>query len=281
MDLRVMSDLHLEVAGRGEKKNDPAFRLECTESDRERVLILAGDVDVDRQAAFFAARYAASFRAVIHVCGNHEFYKGGSPQRLPAKLREALASAGADNAHVLENSAVDVGSVRFIGATLWTDFNQGDPEALRVARNTMNDFQRIRCGTKSAPYVNRFLPQAAYRLHRESRAFIEQAVLGAHAEGMTPVVVTHHAPYPPAGPDGPALSFSYGSDLSALIKEIRPALWIHGHTHDSVDTTIHGCRVVANPRGYEGIEPVPGFDPDWVLTVGANAPVREEGANDG
>ncbi|MDN3517262.1 metallophosphoesterase [Aquisalimonas lutea] len=279
MELRVMSDLHLEIAGRGRGRKDPAFELTCTDADRDRVLVLAGDTDVDRHAAAFAARQAASFRAVVQVLGNHEYYKGGSPQRLPAKLREHVAAAGTENVHVLDDATVDVGGVRFIGATLWTDFNGADPEALRVARNVMNDFQRIRCGTEAAPYAHRFLPQAALRLHRASTAFIEQAVLSAHAAAMVPVVVTHHAPYPPEGPDGSPLSFSYGSDLGALIHRARPALWIHGHTHECVDTTIHGCRVVANGRGYAGIEPVPGFDPARVVRV-APAAATEQGPGD-
>lgn len=281
MELRVMSDLHLEIAGRGQGKKDEPFVLDCIDADRDRVLVLAGDTDVDRHAAAFAARQAPSFRAVIQVLGNHEYYKGGSPQRLPAKLREHLAAAGVDNVHVLENTTVDVGGVRFIGATLWTNFNGADPEALRVARHTMNDFQRIRCGTEAAPYVHRFLPQVALRLHRASRAFIEQAVADARAEAMVPVVVTHHAPYPPEGPNGPPLSFSYGSDLGALINRVRPALWIHGHTHECVDTTLHGCRVVANGRGYAGIEPVPGFDPNRVVRVDPAVGNEQGYRNDG
>ncbi len=65
LSLRVMSDLHLEVAGRSAKRGDASFTLDCDAEDRQRVLVLAGDIDVDRQAAVFAVRYASDFRAVI------------------------------------------------------------------------------------------------------------------------------------------------------------------------------------------------------------------------
>ncbi|QIT55014.1 hypothetical protein HC341_07165 [Aquisalimonas sp. 2447] len=269
-----MSDLHLEIAGRGESRKNVPFLLDVTDADQERVLVLAGDTDVDRQAACFAARQAPHFRAVIQVLGNHEYYKDGSTTRLPTKLRAYLAGLEASNVHILDNDAQDLDRVRFIGATLWTDFNAGAPETMRVAGESMNDFKRIRCGTEAAPYGRPFRPHTAYRLHQISRAFIEQAVLQAHADGQVPVVVTHHAPYLPEGLDGPPLSFAYGSDLSDLIRRTRPALWIHGHTHACVDTTIAGCRVVANARGYAGIEPVAGFDPERVVDL-------QEGRGDG
>lgn len=267
MEIRVLSDLHLEFNGRGLSRKDPAFELPVTDADRDRILVLAGDTDVDERAVDFPLRLAGRFRAIIQVLGNHEYYKGGSPQRLPQKLRQRVAGAGTGNVYVLENGSVDVGQVRFIGATLWTDFKRGDQDALREARNTMNDFHRIRHGTSTAPYIRRFLPESAYRLHIQSRTFIEDAILGAHADGVTPIVVTHHAPYLPAGSNGPPLSFSYGSDLTELIESTQPWLWAHGHTHDVMDTVLHGCRVVSNPRGYAGSEPAKGFDPSKVIQV--------------
>ena len=32
--------------------------------------------------------------------------------------------------------------------------------------------------------------------------------------------------------------------------EHGPDLWIHGHTHDTIDRDLHGTRVVCNPSGY-------------------------------
>jgi hypothetical protein len=35
-----------------------------------------------------------------------------------------------------------------------------------------------------------------------------------------------------------------------LLRAQRPALWLHGHTHASVDCTVGETRIVCNPFGY-------------------------------
>jgi Icc-related predicted phosphoesterase len=47
------------------------------------------------------------------------------------------------------------------------------------------------------------------------------------------------------------------------------ALWIHGHTHESMDYTLAGTRVVCNPRGYLPDEPNPGFEAGFVVELPA------------
>jgi Icc-related predicted phosphoesterase len=44
-------------------------------------------------------------------------------------------------------------------------------------------------------------------------------------------------------------------------------LWVHGHTHDSVDLDIAGTRVVCNPRGYAPDDLNPEFQPGLVVEV--------------
>jgi hypothetical protein len=44
-------------------------------------------------------------------------------------------------------------------------------------------------------------------------------------------------------------------------------LWVHGHTHNAVDYQVGQGRVVSNPRGYVGREPVLAFDPELVVQV--------------
>ena len=127
--------------------------------------------------------------------------------------------------HFLENDSVTIDSVRFIGATLWTDFRiEGNPEfAMAHARERMNDYRQIAWQTK--PW-QRFLPCHACRLHQDSRRFIATAL---QSEPVTTVVVTHHLPHPlslPSRFQGDALNAAYASDLSDLIETGRPALWV-------------------------------------------------------
>jgi hypothetical protein len=55
-----------------------------------------------------------------------------------------------------------------------------------------------------------------------------------------------------------------------LILKYKPALWIHGHTHSSVDTYVGGTRIVCNPRGYvygNGQIENPNFDPTFTVEI--------------
>jgi Icc-related predicted phosphoesterase len=168
--------------------------------------------------------------------------------------------------HILENEAVEIGDVRFVGATLWTDFrlNDGDPElAMAAAQSGMNDYRKIKFS--KLPYQT-FKPIHAYRKHHESRAFLRSALDDSSARKT--VVVTHHAPsarsIKPELHSDP-LSACYASDLEALIVDGKPSLWVHGHIHHKVDYQVGGSRVLANPHGYpgEGTE----FDPALVIEI--------------
>ena len=97
----------------------------------------------------------------------------------------------------------------------------------------------------------------------EECAFIEDEFAGAARDGTTAVVITHHAPTPRSiAPrfHGNALNPAFASNLERLIVRYQPALWIHGHMHNSVDVTLGETRVVANPAGYNRGEN-PGYDP--------------------
>jgi hypothetical protein len=67
------------------------------------------------------------------------------------------------------------------------------------------------------------------------------------------VVVTHHLPsqrcVAPQWAGHPLNPF-FVCELDALIQERRPAIWIHGHTHDSVDVRVGETRILCNPFGY-------------------------------
>jgi hypothetical protein len=71
-------------------------------------------------------------------------------------------------------------------------------------------------------------------------------------------VITHHSTH--AGSvqtkcAGDRLNPAFASDLSGLVRE-PVQLWIHGHTHASMDYELNGTRVVRNPRGYLPQQPI-------------------------
>jgi Icc-related predicted phosphoesterase len=83
------------------------------------------------------------------------------------------------------------------------------------------------------------------------------------------VVISHHLPAlksiaPRYAND--ALNPAFASRLEDVIERYRPALWIHGHTHDPCDYELFQTRVVCNP-GYPGEYGRAGFKPDLTVVV--------------
>ena len=47
---------------------------------------------------------------------------------------------------------------------------------------------------------------------------------------------------------------AYYSNMTELMFDKKPALWVHGHVHASFDYMMGDTRVVCNPRGYVGVD---------------------------
>ena len=252
MRLHILSDLHLGV----QDMASPEVDADLT--------ILAGDI---RRPAPAAMAWAATLgRPVLYVPGNHEFYGGSIPQ-----VRRALdRSAREYGVQLLDQATRVIGGVRFVGATLWTDFAlfgmEGKDLAMTASAKFMRDFKVIRNGDGSV-----FTPADSCALFAEQYAWLA-SVLDDPFDGPT-VVITHHAPTPrsvhPRFADSP-VSAAFASDCTALMG--RAVLWVHGHTHDSFDYTVDGTRVVCNPRGYcpGAVVENPQFNPCLCLDVGAH-----------
>jgi predicted phosphodiesterase len=254
MKLHVLSDLHLSVAP-----------LEAPETDAD-VVILAGDIARPREAIEWAGGFA---KPVLYVPGNHEFY-GGS---IPGTIRQLREHARASNVHVLDDDAVTIGGVRFLGTTLWSDFRlfgagEARDVAIEAALRFVRDFTRIRIDDRSA---TAFTPAESAALFARHARWLESRLVEPF-DGPT-VVITHHAPSRQSThsrfADSP-LNVCFVSDAEELVGTSGAALWIHGHTHDSFDYVVGATRVVCNPRGYakNGVNENVHFDPRLVLEVG-------------
>ena len=131
----------------------------------------------------------------------------------------------------------------------------------------VRDFSRIR----STPDGDeKFTPALSQSLFDRAVAWLKQQFAVAH-DGPT-VVITHFAPARgsiAAKFAGSPLNACFVSDLESQIRRWQPALWLHGHVHDSVDYRIGNTRVVANPRGYapKGVVENQSFDPTLTIDV--------------
>ncbi len=234
MKIRLLSDLHLE------------FEELPIRQGGEDVVVLAGDIALGTSGIEWAKKTFSC--PVIYVAGNHEFYAHHFDDLIP----DLRAAAAGSNVHFLENDAVIIDSVRFVGATLWTDFNiYGTPRySMGVAEELMSDFRVIRDGAQKRR--RRLLPRRTAERFQASLAAVERLV-EVPFSGKT-VVVTHHLPSPASvAPQyrGDSCTPAFASDLDEFILQ-HPAIgyWVHGHTHDSVDTMVGTTRILCNPGGY-------------------------------
>ncbi|MEH6498996.1 MAG: metallophosphoesterase [Pseudoalteromonas distincta] len=245
MRIHVLSDLHNEF--------DP-FIPEVTDVD---VVILAGDIDVKARGVAWAK--SAFPGRVLYICGNHEFYSGHLKRTLE-KMREEAD----ERVQILDRDEVIVGGVRFLGATMWTDFTATGSQSMasQSAQGGMNDFRQIRTDN-----FRRIKPFDLIEQSEKTRQWLSTRLECPH-EGPT-VVVTHHAPSLRSLQDNPHagghMDAAYANSWEGLMGTDRVALWVHGHSHTAVDYEVAGTRVVCNPRGYPGEET--GFNAHLVLTL--------------
>ncbi|MGJ9418333.1 metallophosphoesterase [Massilia sp. CMS3.1] len=163
MRLLVLSDLHLEVWGAHVPRIDVSI-------SRPDVVILAGDIHTKFRAPSWAAEIFREL-PVVYVAGNHEFY-GDSIE----KTGEAIAQECAryPNIYPLNCGEYIYRGVRFLGATLWTDFSLFGPDrkwsAMLDARTVMNDYRRISVATSG---YRKLQPQDTVRLHVKTRLVID------------------------------------------------------------------------------------------------------------
>ena len=267
MKIAVCSDLHLEFQD-----------IDLQNTEGANVLILSGDImiaedlhnhkhfdynpytsgalaDLGRRQSTalrfrdFLKRCSFQFPHVIYVAGNHEFYHGRWKASLD-HLREECAVF--PNVYFLERDVKVIDDVTFIGATLWTDMNKGDPLTLHAINDMMNDFKIIR--NDEHGYTKLRPAHAMYR-HQQTISYLKSILPDMKDRKI--VFVGHHAPSKqsthPKYQNNQLMNGGYSSDLSEFIlNHPEIVLWTHGHTHDPFDYMIGTTRIVCNPRGYSG-----------------------------
>lgn len=265
MRLLVLSDLHVEHA---------PFAATAPR-DAYDAVVLAGDIGQATLALHWARRTFPD-APIVQIAGNHEYF-----DTVRERARDAMREAARRlEVRLLDDEAVAIDGVEFLGCTVWTDFRLHEREGRPVrmpaaavmegARRVMLDYMKIEVDDPAAPGgVRRFTPPDSVALHERSLRWLADALARPHTGPR--VVVTHHlpswrsvAPSFAAAPSNPA----FASDLDALLPSAD--LWVHGHTHTSHDYLAGGCRVVCNPRGYPmragGFENAR-FDPARIVAV--------------
>ncbi|MFV9475345.1 metallophosphoesterase [Advenella sp. RU8] len=242
----IHSDLHTEFSA-------------CTITNLPEldVLVLAGDMgDLSSMAHFLGRiRREAPGLPVLYVLGNHEYY-GLEFEKAKQYYRQLCE---AYQVTLLDNEVVQIGDVLFVGSTLWTDFSlagQADI-SMQWARKKIPDFRKIHCYSANGSLVA-MQPANTVKEYKKACAFIREALLSENKAVRKKVVVSHFLPA------FELLATAYRQDADALIQSAYWAtdiphlyqladVWIYGHSHDCIETTVGATRFLSNQRGYSKV----------------------------
>ena len=267
MKLQLLSDIHFE--------SSPDFVPEpAPDAD---LLVLAGDIGSYQRGSALTARGVPDFGLapfarhadgtgwpvpVIYVPGNHE-YDALDFDDTHARLRETAERLGLI---WLERETRVLDGVRFIGTTLWTDFDAlapRGPTASLTAQLTAREkaFRAANHYLRMAATTRAGLPFLAEEMREQALVCQDwlRAALAQPFDGPT-VAVTHFAPSLRSRDPRYGLVPGTAGFCNALDDLLPQAqLWLHGHLHTPVDYLAQGlqadgsswqCRVHANPLGY-------------------------------
>ena len=252
------------------------------------ILILAGDIGSYQAGSllqgddfglnrFSPRRPDSRWPRVFYLPGNHEF-DALDYDATYLKLRSTCEALGIE---WLERETITVGSVRFIGTTLWSDF-----EALAKSKPTMAE--QMGALEKAYRAANFYLGKnttsrnGAPMLAEDIRALAHECQRWLHTALAVPfdgttVAVTHFAPTlrsadPRYGLTPGTAGFCNSLDHLLPLSQV----WMHGHLHCANDFVVEGtedgkpfsCRVVANPRGYPEKGEDKAFQEAFVVELG-------------
>lgn len=255
MHIQLLSDLHLEENSAFQPQRAPGAD----------VLVLAGDIGSYQGGSALSAlgdedfglgRFADWPVPVIVVPGNHE-YDALDFDATHARLRATCERLGLI---WLERETIVLHGVRFVGTTLWADFDALAPrgstasladqlQARHKAFRAADYYLRIAATTRGgAPFLAEQIREHALVCQAWLRAALAEPF-----DGPT-VVVTHFAPSLRSADPRYGLRPGTAGFCNALDDLLPQAdLWLHGHLHCAIDWRDDSgrCRVVANPLGYE------------------------------
>jgi Icc-related predicted phosphoesterase len=252
MRLQLLSDLHFEF----HPDHGRSF-VESLDPSGVDVLVVAGDLAVGdgliQALNLLCARYRNS--RVAYVLGNHESYGSN-----PIETIERVKAAEVANPNLIWLDCSDVTFLHYpsqeksskvvrrtLGATLW--FPRDDSNL--QAKACLTDFSAIE---DFEPWV--------YQQNRRAVGYLQKELQPGD------IVVTHHLPSPQCiAPQhvGSPLNPYFVCDMTDLIMQRKPSMWMFGHTHSSVDIQIGETRMLCNPLGYLGSESNSEFDSHLIV----------------
>ena len=187
MRIWTISDLHLT-------QRDALDLIKPDRFPEADVCVIAGDVcDRINLAVNWVGKVIRPHMPVIFVPGNHEFYAS----TLDGTRRNATMLCAALGVTLLDDAAVTIDGIRFVGGTLWTDFKLNGASGDDVARSmtevrvSMADYGET--SVLDFDTYRQMRPDDTLRQHEGTRAFLTEEF--EREPDLPTVVVTHHAPH--------------------------------------------------------------------------------------
>ena len=190
--ISIYSDLHLEFGYQELPGGD--------------VLVLAGDIcearnvfkdyrqtkTADHAAGtfpywdFFNIE-CAKYKKVFYVLGNHEHYHGKFH-----KTYNELKAILPNNITLLEKEYFEYNGVVFLGGTLWTDLNKGNPITVLTVKDFINDYRVIQNFYPARSLYYKLTPEVTVAEFRKTKEYFKFALEENRSKPV--VVITHMAP---------------------------------------------------------------------------------------
>lgn len=235
MKITYLSDVHCEFH-RDKGKSFVRFLANFAIEEGVEAIIIAGDFATHN---IYVERYSelcslAKGIEVVAVNGNHELYASnrGVLNNNKVKLEKRFS-----NLHILDKEVFEFKGQRFLGATLWF---RNHPENPFYERH-LNDFFSIQGFDKWV-----------YPENAACIKFFEDNM----KEGD--ICISHHAPSAicirPEFKHAIGMNRFYVTDLTNLIFERQPAVFVNGHLHSQFEEYLGQTKMLCNPHGYVGHE---------------------------
>lgn len=238
MKLSILSDLHLDFSN---------YSVDPTVFNSDAIII-AGDLasDHDLVEGFFSKLTYQTNLPIIYVMGNHE-YDLKNINNAIKNIRRICEQF--PTVHFLENDSFILNNVKFIGATLWTNFLYEGEAFYKLNTDfflqSINNYYFIDPKDNiSKPVTIKFIEDKFYETEKFIKFHLNEPFKGKKA------VITHFAPMVKNRDPkyDKFLSSFWINDLEPLVE--KSDLWVHGHLHSSFDYKVEDARVICNPRGY-------------------------------
>lgn len=244
MIVQYVSDLHLDCFG-----SEKVIEMVRNEFDAD-VLCIAGDTahgfyygkygHKDKKVEAFIRKkvkkafdyFNKNWKCVIVGFGNHDFYHGNIPDGY-------------------FGHTIDVRGTKFITTPLFSNIPESKwmyeelktykfPDIVWI-RSNFNADEPITC----KEYVE---------YHNKCLEWLDSQL--SSLDGRC-VVMTHHLPAIESISlkyIGDKSNHFFASDLSWLLEKHSKKIshWVHGHSHDEIEVSVHGVKVIRSPIGYLG-----------------------------